>query len=304
MNTRPRLAAAGVLPAIILALIIPACSGGNGAHPSGTLEATTIDVAPLIAGRVLEVRADEGDKVSRGDTLVVIDTEVMRLERDRTAATQATISAQRAQARTMLKAAEDRLSLAKTTLSRMQALAKQGSATQQRLDEATTQRDAAASDVRSARDQLSLLEAKEKELTASLAVYDRRIRDGVVLAPSDGTVLVKSLEDGEAAAPGALALRIADLDTLDLRVYLEAPDLDLVKLGQKLSVIVDALPDAPIEGTVSWIASESEFTPKNAQTRDARAQLVYAVKLRVDNPDGRLHIGMPAEVVLPGQKEK
>lgn len=287
--------------ALALMLMLPACGGNDGPHPSGTLEATVVDIASLIAGRVLEVRVDEGDTVARGDTLIVLDTDLIRLERERTSARRATIAAQRAQARDMLRAAERRRDLAATTLRRVQALTEQGSATQQGLDEAAAQHDVAVNEVASAREQIAVLEAQEKELAASLAVYDRQLAEGVVVAPAAGTILVKNLHPGEAAAPGVPALRLADLNELELRVYLEGTDLDLVELGQRLPVVVDAMPGEEIEGTVSWISSESEFTPKNAQTRNARAQLVYAVKLRVANPDGRLHIGMPAEAILPGQ---
>jgi HlyD family secretion protein len=130
-------------------------------------------------------------------------------------------------------------------------------------------------------------------------VLDRQLRDGVVVAPSAGTVLTRSLEPGEVATPARLALRLADLSELKLRVYLEAGDLERARLGDTLPVLVDALAGVRLTGRVSWISAEAEFTPKNAQTRNARAQLVYAVELRVANPDGRLHVGMPAEVVLP-----
>jgi HlyD family secretion protein len=307
MNVTTRTRTTGAvftLLALGLVPVLPACSGNGGPNPSGTLEATTVDVSPLIAGRVLEVRADEGDAVARGDTLIVLDTDVMRLERERTAARRATITAQRAQARDMLKLADNKRDLAVTTLKRVSALVDQGSATRQQLDEATTRRDVAANEVASAHDQLSVLEAQEQELAAALSVYDRQLAEGAVVSPIDGTVLVKSLEEGEVAAPGALGLRLADLRSLELRVYLEAPDMDRVQLGERMNIAVDAMPDRKIEGTVSWISSEAEFTPKNAQTKNARAQLVYAVKLRVDNPDGRLHIGMPAEAVLPEQGGK
>lgn len=291
-------------PAILALAGLTACSGNGGPHPSGTLEATIVDVAPLIGGRVIEIRADEGDTVSRGDTLIVLDTDLIRLERDRTAARRATIAAQRAQARDQLKLAGRRLELASTTLSRVQALADQGSASRQQLDEAKAQRDIASDEVSAARNQLSVLQAQEEELAASLAVYARQLEYGTVVAPSNGTVLVRNLEDGEVAAAGATGLRIADLESLELRVYLEAPDLDRVELGQRMPVVIDAMPGEKMEGTVSWISSEAEFTPKNAQTRNARAQLVYAVKLRVANPDGRLHVGMPAEAVLPDHGEE
>ncbi|MDD5088813.1 MAG: efflux RND transporter periplasmic adaptor subunit, partial [bacterium] len=136
------------------------------------------------------------------------------------------------------------------------------------------------------------------KLDAALAVFDRQLRDGVILAPVSGTVILRNIEPGEVAAPGAALLRLADLSALELRVYLGEGELDLVQIGQTIPVIVDALPGDTLSGVVTWVSSEAEFTPKNAQTRDARAQLVYAIKVRVANGDGKLHIGMPAEITL------
>jgi HlyD family secretion protein len=109
-------------------------------------------------------------------------------------------------------------------------------------------------------------------------------------------VILRNTEPGEIAAPGALLLRIADLSELELRVYLNEKDLARVKIGQEYPVSIDALKGQTVSGRVSWVSSEAEFTPKNVQTRDARTQLVYAVKLSIPNTDGKLHIGMPAEV--------
>ena len=95
-----------------------------------------------------------------------------------------------------------------------------------------------------------------------------------------------------------LRVFVADLSSLELRVFLDEQDLDKVKIGQMIPVMVDALDGQTLSGTVSWVSAEAEFTPKNAQTKQARTQLVYAVKLRVANPDGKLKIGMPAEIVL------
>jgi HlyD family secretion protein len=309
MSTRtPRFRAGrSAPPTVALAIALTAagvplvgCGGGErGADPAGTFEATEVDVAPLVGARVLEVRAELGDRVSEGDTLVVLDMEPVRLERERTAVTRRTLAAQRTEAEAMLRQAERRRELAATTLERTRALLDQGSASQQQVDDLSAQLDVAAAEVTARRNRLSVLAAQEQEVDASLAVFDRQLRDGVVVAPVSGTVLVRAVEPGEVAARGALSMRLADLRWLDLRVFLEAPDLARVKLGQTLPVLADALPGEELEGTVTWIASESEFTPKNAQTRNARAQLVYAVKLRVENPDGRLHLGMPAEVRLP-----
>ncbi len=111
-------------------------------------------------------------------------------------------------------------------------------------------------------------------------------------------MILRSAEPGETASPGSVLLRLANLGELELRIFLAEEDLARVKLGQELPVLVDALKGDTLKGKVTWISPDAEFTPKNVQTRQARTQLVYAVKLTVPNPDGRLHIGMPAEVKL------
>ncbi|MBZ0270189.1 efflux RND transporter periplasmic adaptor subunit, partial [bacterium] len=267
--------------------------------PAGTFEATEVDVAPLVAGRVLEVRADLGDRVAKGDTLVVLDTESIALERERRVAMRGTLAAQRTEAEAMLRQAESRRKLAATTLERTQALRAEGSASQQQVDDLSAQVDGAVAEVAARRSRLSVLGAQEHELETELAIFDRQLRDGVVLAPLSGTVLVRAVEPGEVVARGTRVMHLANLEELDLRVFVDAPDLARVKIGQKLAVSPDAMPDGTMQGVVTWISPEAEFTPKNAQTRNARSQLVYAVKLRVANPDGRLHLGMPAEVRVP-----
>jgi HlyD family secretion protein len=284
---------------IVAAALIGGCAGrGSKVNPSGTLEATETDLSSLYAGRILEVRPQLGDVVRAGDTLVVLDTELLRLQRAESEANRRSLHAQREVAHDALEQGRSNLDLADTTLERTRALLEQGSVTRQQLDEAQTKRDVAAAQVSAAEHQLDALTAEEAKLEALLAVYDRQIRDGVIMSPANGTIILRNAEPGEFAAPGAVLLRLADLTRLELRVFLAEQDLARVKIGQELPVLVDALKGEPITGQVTWVSSEAEFTPKNTQTREARTQLVYAVKLGVPNPDGRLHIGMPAEVKL------
>lgn len=273
-------------------------AGPGGANPSGTLEATEIDLAPAIAGRVLEVRPQLGDRVSAGDTVVVLDTELLALERAQAEANRRSIAVQRLMAEEEIRQLERNLELTDTTLGRLRSLLAEGSAAGQQVDDLAAKRDVTASRVTAARHRLEYLAAEKDKLGAALAVFDRKLEDGILISPSSGTVLVRALERGEMAVPGAVAIRVADLTRLELRVFLGEEDLDRVRVGQTLPVLVDALEEETVMGTVTWVSPEAEFTPKNAQTRNARAQLVYAVKLRVENPDGRLHIGMPAEVDL------
>ncbi len=286
-------------PCALLAVLTTGCVRGAKPAPAGTLETTVVDIAPVLGGRVLAVTRQEGARVAAGDTLLVLDTELLALQRAQAAANRATLEAQRKVADADLAKVRRQLALLETTLARTATLRDQGTATGQQVDDLTAQRDVARAGVDAARGRLAALEAEAAQLDAALAVFDRQLRDGVVMAPVGGTVLTRAVEPGEVVTPGRTALRLADLAHLELRIYLEAGDVERVKPGQSLPVRVDALPATPLIGTVAWVADEAEFTPKNAQTRNARAQLVYAVKLTVPNPDGRLHVGMPAEVDVP-----
>jgi HlyD family secretion protein len=285
-----------LLPA--LAWLLVACTGERPVNPSGTFEATEVDLSPLISGQVLRVGPRLGDHVQKGDTLVVIDTELIELERDQARANLAAAAARRRVAQDQRDEAQRSLTLAELTLQRIESQAAAGNATQQALDETVAQRDLAAVQVRAAENAVAALDAEQRATEARIAVTERRQKDGILLAPLDGTVLLRAVEPGEVAQPGRLCLRLADLSRLELRVYLQEAQLGLVAIGREVRVNVDALPDRSFTGIVTWISDEAEFTPKNAQTRTARAQLVYAVKLAVDNPGHELHIGMPAEAAF------
>ncbi len=279
-------------------LLLTGCGAKNLPNPSGTLEATQVEIASTIPGRVVTAIPLLGSKVSVGDTLVVLDMEITRLQRSQTESGLASIAAQRTVLRDGISQADRNLTYLNLQFERISELVKHGTAQQQQLDEITARRDIAADQVSAARHQLSALDAEETKLRAALAVFDRQLQEGVIISPLDGEVLLRSIEPGEIATPGKVLFRLANLARMELRVFIGAPDLARVKVGSTLPVLIDALPSQKITGEVNWISSEAEFTPKNAQTRDARLQLVYAVKIAITNKDGLLRIGMPAEAVL------
>jgi len=129
----------------------------------------------------------------------------------------------------------------------------------------------------------------------ALAAAEKRLRDTVVTAPLDATVLLKIREPGETVSPGQPIVRLADLDHMWLRVYLPETEIDRVKLGQKAEVTIDGAPGRTFAGEVTEIAQEAEFTPKNVQTREQRVKLVFGVKIGLANPEGALKPGMPAD---------
>jgi len=286
--------AAGALAAALLG-----CGGDRQeAAPSGTLEAAELRLSPAVAARVLEVRVEAGQRVAAGDTLLVLDLSLQRLQREQGVAGLATLEARRRRAAEGGRELEAARDLARETLDRVAALHAAGSATDQQLDESRALFDQAEARLRGNAREQEALQAERRVLEAGLAVQDRVLRDAALTAPAAGTVLERVAEPGEWMAPGQPALVLADLSRLELRFYLSERDLSRVKVGQGLRVVADAFPDESFPAVVSWVSAEAEFTPRNTQTREARAQLVYAVKARVANPEGRLLLGMPAEARL------
>ena len=125
-----------------------------------------------------------------------------------------------------------------------------------------------------------------------------QLRDTRITSPLDGTVLTRAVEPGELVQPGTPLYSILNLDKLYMKVYVPEPDVGKLKLGQNARVYVDAYPEQPFDATVTKIAQEAEFTPKNVQTREERVKQVFGVELSIDNPDGKLKPGMPGDAVL------
>jgi HlyD family secretion protein len=169
---------------------------------------------------------------------------------------------------------------------------------------------AVRAEVRQARDRLALLEAGPRpgqvetaraqvtQAEAALAQARARLADMRLAAPTDGVVLRKNLEPGATATPGTPILTLVDPQTIWLRGYISELDIGRVRVGQPARITVDAFPGQPVDGRVTEIASEAEFTPRNVQTQKERVNLVFRVKITVTNPDGRLKPGMPADAVI------
>jgi HlyD family secretion protein len=265
---------------------------------SGTLEATEVTVSAQTSGQVLRLLKDEGDAVAAGDTLARIDVEKLELQRGQLMASLDEIRAGRKPANEVVRQAADNLENLEKTYRRIAGLFEKGTATQQQYDDASTRYRLAQSQHESAKAQEKTLDAREATARASIALLDRQIRDGAVTAPLAGVVVEKYVERGEVVPAGGSILKIADTKEFWLKIYIGEKDLGLFRLGSGVRVHVDALQE-PLAGLVSWVSPEAEFTPKNVETKDARAELVYAVKVTVQNPPDVLKIGMPAEVHLP-----
>ena len=172
-------------------------------------------------------------------------------------------------------------------------------ATRAQLDDLNSLVDLARRHVEAADNTFHAFPVREREIRLRIASLERQIRECRLTAPRSGTVLTVYSEPGEVVGPGRGIVRIADLTELFVRVYIPAPLVGRVELGGEALLRVDSFPDRTFQGRVVYISEEAEFTPKNVQTPEARADLVFAVKVSVPNPEGFLKIGLPVDVELP-----
>lgn len=279
-----------------------ACSKGGMEHDAmGTFEATEIIVYAEQTGKLMYFEAEEGAKVAKGEQVGLIDTVQLQLRAMRLGATKEVYASQRPDINKQIAVTRQQLEKAELEVKRYSALVRDNAANRKQLEDAE-------SSVRVLRRQLDAQMSQLNNTTGSLnrqmdaAEIERwqvvdQLRKCRITSPIGGTVLEKYAEAGEYAVPGKPLFKIADVNDMTLRAYVTAPQLTSLKIGQQVKVYADLGEDGSHEykGVVSWISDKAEFTPKTIQTRDERANLVYAVKAKVKNTDGMLKIGMYGE---------
>jgi HlyD family secretion protein len=290
-----------IVSATILLLALAACSKHDEPDAYGNFEATETVVSAETGGSLLWFTPVEGQRVDPGSTLGVIDTTRLALDRRQIGAERTAVSARVSESERQIAVLAVQREIAGRAYARTRRLFAEQAATAQQLDQAER-------DYRVLGEQIAALRAQRNSVTQDVAASEARVAQiadriakSKISAPFAGTVLATYARAGEYVQPGQPLFRIASLDTLTLRAYVTEPQLAQLKLGQHVQVSVDRGEGSRLafSGTVSWIASKAEFTPTPIQTRDERADLVYAVKILVPNHDGMLKIGMPADVALP-----
>lgn len=288
---------------------------------TGTIEATTVDLNVKSAGTIAALDFQEGDAVKKNQALAQLARSDLAAQRERDALgvlvaeakLDDLVSGARAQE---IKEAAANLNMAQTTLdkaaldlSRAEKLYSEGALPQQDLDQARVNMNLKKNQVEVAQAKLSLLQSgtRPSQVSAASAEVERAkailkatetmLEDLKIYSPIDGTILSKNYEPGEYVPAGVSLATIADLRKLWIKVYIPTDDLPAVKLGQKVYFTVSG-DKTQFVGTVSHIASKGEFTPKTIQTKQERTNVVFAVKISVDNENAVLKPGMPADVVI------
>jgi HlyD family secretion protein len=314
-----------IISPVLVLFLFAGCGNDNDKSSitaSGTIESVNVTVSSKTAGEIKRLNFNEGDRVKKGDLLVEIDHDLLDIQLRQAEAGVELAYAQLKllksgarkedikQSEELLKQAKVNLDLAKQDKDRMTELYRQNAATKKVYDDALGRYDLALAQYNSARENVQKVKTiiRPEEIEQALANLKRaesnadllrkNIEDSKIYAPVEGFVSKKFVEAGENVSPGASLLRISNLETVDLVIYIPETDLAKIKLGQEAEIKIDAFKDKSYIGRIIFISPEAEFTPKNIQTPEERTKLVFAVKIQIPNPQFELKPGLPADATI------
>ena len=288
---------------ITILMLTASCGKQTAFDAQGTFEAMEIVVSSEATGKILHFEAEEGTLVEAGQQVGAMDSLQLHLQRKQLIAQQSALLNSRPDIKKQMSSLREQIAKQKSELQRVENMLRDGAATQKQHDDINAHIRVLEGQLEATLSTLGKNTASINDNSASLeaqiAALDDRIAKCHIIAPTNGTVLVKYAEAGELATVGKPLMKIANLEKIYLRAYFTSDQLANIRLGDTVKVIADFGGDEQheYEGRIAWISSESEFTPKNIQTKNSRANLVYAVKIAVKN-DGRLKIGLAGEVRL------
>lgn len=285
---------------LALLLLMTSCSEQKQSDAYGQFEADEVVVSAEVNGRIMEMNLEEGHAVESGFTAVRIDTATLHLQRMEVKAMRKASVSRLEQLAAEKDVLHSRLETAEKELSRIYALHQDNAATQSQLDRAEGEVNTLNRQINALATQRRTVHAEIERADARINQVEDQIERTSVNNPIRGTVLHIYKEEGELAMPGTPLYRLADLSNMTLRVYVSGSQLPEVVLGSDVNVLIDKNAEEyeELSGTVTWISPEAEFTPQMIQTKEERVTQVYAVKIRVENPEGKLKIGMPGEIML------
>jgi HlyD family secretion protein len=302
-NIKQKLFNANVLfVGLSIALLATSCGKSkDDADASGTFEATEVIVSAQGSGQILSFNVEEGQTLTANQQVGSIDSTQVYLRLKQLQASGKAIQSRRPDIKKQIAAIEQQIATAKTERKRSENLVKANAGNQKVLDDVNAQIAVLEKQLDA---QKTMLESSNQGITdesEGLNYQVKQLQDQLekckITSPIAGTILLKYAEMGEVAAPGKALFKIADTNDMVLRAYITADQLTQIKVGQTVKIKTDSGKDGSKEysGTIAWVSSKAEFTPKTIQTRDERANLVYAVKINVKN-DGLIKIGMYGDV--------
>ena len=288
---------------IVAAMLAVSCGTEAEFDAQGTFEATEVIISSEAAGRILSFDIEEGMAINADEPLAVIDSVQLHLQRSQLEAQLSALLNSRPDVQTQVASLREQIATLKVEQRRIENMLRDGAATEKQKDDVDSQIRILESQLSATLSTLntntSTINSNAEAIRVQISALNDRIGKCRAVSPISGTVLVKYAQEGELATVGKPLVKIADLGNIYLRAYFTSDQLASIKLGDEVTVIADFGGEERYDyvGRVAWISPESEFTPKTIQTKDSRANLVYAVKIAVEN-DGRLKIGLAGEVKL------
>ncbi|SMO81430.1 HlyD family secretion protein [Gracilimonas mengyeensis] len=282
--------------AIALALI--SCNNTEKSDAYGQFEADEVTISAEASGTLQQFEVKEGMQLEAGQQVGLVDTVQLSLRKRELKASVQSIRTNIEKLEAQADVYREQLQTAQKELTRFQNLKETNAATQQQIDQAEGQVNVLEKQIASVQVQKKSVYAELETMQTRIAQVEDQLQRAQIINPVEGRVLSVFVEPHELVSTGRPLYQIAGLEELTLRVYVSGAQLPDVTLGSDVEVLIDKDADSNerLSGTVSWIASEAEFTPRMIQTKEERVTQVYAVKVRVPNPEGKLKIGMPGEV--------
>jgi len=290
---------------IILFLIISSCSNDDDRSDAyGNFEATEIIVSAEATGKLLEFNVEEGQTIDEGEIIGYIDTVQLHLKKLQLEQQKKAVKTKSNNVFSQVSVLRQEKRNALIEKERTEKLLKDEAAPKKQLDDINARINVINKQITSVKTQNSTIFQEMKTIDIQIDQIGDQINKSEIKNPVKGTVLTKFTEPSEVVSYGKPLYKIANLKVMELRVYVSGDQLTSTKLGQNVKVLIDKNKEDNIflEGTISWISSKAEFTPKTIQTKEERVNLVYAVKVRVVN-DGTLKIGMPGEILFDINKK-
>ena len=306
------------ISAIFLFTILTGCNNGESNHDaSGTFEAEEVIVSSELPGKLLSFNVQEGQVIAKDSIVCFVDAKNISLQQEQVEANIRSLNEKTANVKPQIQLLQDQIAVQQSQITnlqhekaRIENLIKADAATGKQLDDINAQIDVAYKQLAVTQQQINVqkgnISTQNRSILSEADPLKKRVAQlqdqaqrANIINPVGGTVITKFAEQGEFISTGKALYKIADLSYLNLRAYLTGTQLPQIKLGQIVKVMIDegAKKYKEYSGTITWVSDKAEFTPKTIQTKEERANLVYAIKVKVKN-DGYLKIGMYGEVKL------
>lgn len=284
-----------------LMMVAAACDKEHTFDASGTFEAEEIIISAEVAGKIQQLSIQEGQTLQAGEVIGFIDSTQLYLKKKQLEAQIEALAARKPNIAVQLSALQEQLKSAQREQLRISNLLKSDAATPKQMDDINSQIDVLKKQIEAQKSTLSIasrgIDKEELPLQVQVEQLNDQLQRCKIVSPANGAILTQYAKAYEMTAPGKPLFKMADLSSLILRAYITGNQLPLVKLNQEVKVLTDNGNGGfkETEGKITWISDKAEFTPKTIQTKEERANLVYAIKVKVVN-DGTYKIGMYGEV--------